>query len=436
MKRTICALMALALCCGAAAGEIALVPAGSFSDYAYFEDDSAFVIDADGEYREGLFDIEGSQVIPCEYEALSGYGVTGYYVAQREEGLNVRGALDAAGNEVIPFQYGDIRFLSERWALGVTLEETSIRPCDYEDYIDGKDYNAVSYDVYDLEGGGLVGFFSYQCAVICAHGDYLYVQGRDGNTTIYDEALRAVRDGLADPYVSFATVDGGVTCLSTGETLLSGCQFGAELGGGLLSVTDGEALGICDTSGRMLTDCVYDRVFAADANGDVRVERDGQFGLVDSAGSEVVPCGYDAIERLSFGGEYVYRVRGYACVEKDGAYNYLLPDGELAYPVFYRDVDILGLSMILTDIYGQKHILAADGVRTPVDYVEFASFPGGDGTLLKARGADGLWYLIDWHGDLLLPDGYPYAVSLLIAPDGSAVLAEGEDGKTGYIVTR
>ena len=35
---------------------------------------------------------------------------------------------------------------------------------------------------------------------------------------------------------------------------------------------------------------VYDRVFAADANGDVRVERDGQFGLVDSAGNEVVPC--------------------------------------------------------------------------------------------------------------------------------------------------
>lgn len=436
MKRTICALMALALCCGAAAGEIALVPAGSFSDYAYFEDDSAFVIDADGDYREGLFDIEGGQVIPCEYEALSGYGVTGYYVAQREEGLNVRGALDAAGNEVIPFQYGDIRFLSERWALGVTLEETSIRPCDYEDYIDGKDYNAVSYDVYDLEGGGYVGFFSYQCQAIRAHGDYLYAQDRDGDTTIYDETLRAVRGGLADPYASFATLDGGVVDLSTGETLLSGFLFGAELGGGLLSVTDGEALGICDTSGRMLTDCVYDRVFAADANGDVRVERDGQFGLVDSAGSEVVPCGYDAIERLSFGGEYVYRVRGYACVEKDGAYNYVLPDGQLSYPVFYKDVDILGLSMILTDIYGQKHILAADGVRTPVDYVEFASFPGGDGTLLKARGADGLWYLIDWHGNLLLPDGYPYAVSLLIAPDGSAVLAEGEDGKTGYIVTR
>ena len=55
---------------------------------------------------------------------------------------------------------------------------------------------------------------------------------------------------------------------------------------------------------------------------------------------------------------------------------------------------------------------------------------------MKARGADGLWYLIDWHGNRLLPDGYPYAVSLLIAPDGSAVLAETEDGKLGYAVTR
>ena len=62
--------------------------------------------------------------------------------------------------------------------------------------------------------------------------------------------------------------------------------------------------------------------------------------------------------------------------------------------------------------------------------------PGGDGTLLKAQGADGQWYLIDWHGKRLLPDGYPYAISLLIAPDSSALLVESEDGKTAYIVTR
>lgn len=73
--------------------------------------------------------------------------------------------------------------------------------------------------------------------------------------------------------------------------------------------------------------------------------------------------------------------------------------------------------MILTDIYGQKHILAADGVRTPTDYVAFASFPGGDGTLLKAQDADGQWYLVDWHGGLLFPEASPYPVSMLIAPE-------------------
>ena len=129
-------------------------------------------------------------------------------------------------------------------------------------------------------------------------------------------------------------------------------------------------------------------------------------------------------------------MRGYACVERGGAYNYVGQDGALSYPVFYKDVDVLGLSMILTDIYGQKHILAADGVRTPTDYVAFASFPGGDGTLLKAQDADGQWYLVDWHGGLLLPEASPYPVSMLIAPDGSALLVESEDGKTAYVVTR
>ena len=92
--------------------------------------------------------------------------------------------------------------------------------------------------------------------------------------------------------------------------------------------------------------------------------------------------------------------------------------------------------MARTGADGRIELIAADGTRTRVDYVALAALPGGDGTLLKAQGADGQWYLIDWHGKRLLPDGYPYAISLLIAPDSSALLVESEDGKTAYIVTR
>ena len=439
MKKALCALVALCLClCLPAAAEVSLVPTGTFGNYAYFEDDCARVIDADAGYREGLFDIYGNNIIPCAYTALSGYGVTGYYVAQKEDGVNVRGALNASGGEAIPFRYGDIRFLSGRWAVGVVLEATSITPCDYEGYIDGKNYNAIAYDIYDLAIGACVGSFDYQaCTDICAHGAYLYVRGRDGVTTVYDERLRKVRDDVEGPYVAYGTVDGDVVSLSTGETVLEGHRFGAELGGGLLSVSDGGMeFGICDASGALLTGCEFDRIFAADANGDVRVEKDGKAGLVDCQGNPVVPCGYDSIARFAFGGSYVYRLRGCACVEREGAYNFITPDGQAVYPEFFTDVQLLGLSMVHTDSAGQKHILAADGTRTPTAYTAFAAFPGGDGTLLKAQGTDGQWYLIDWHGRLLLPYAFPYAVSVLIAPDGSAVLAETEGGKTAYAVWR
>ena len=80
-------------------------------------------------------------------------------------------------------------------------------------------------------------------------------------------------------------------------------------------------IGICDTSpAALLTDCAYDRVFAADANGDVRVEKDEQFGLVDRDGQRSRAL---RIRRASSAfpsaASYVYRVRGYACVEKGGA---------------------------------------------------------------------------------------------------------------------
>ena len=437
MKKRLCALLTLLLCAPAlAAAEISLSPAGTFSNYAYFEDDCALVIDANEDYLEGLFDLQGNELIPCAYESLSGYGVEGYYVAQTEEGLNVRGALDARGSEVIPFQYGDILFLSERWAVGVTLEVTSIQPCDYEDYIDDLDYNAVSYDVYDLSGPGYVGYFTHQgCEVIRAHGDYLYVQNRDGDVAIYDENLRLVRDGLASPYNAYATENGDVVCLSTGAVILPGHRFGAELGAGRLSVSDDRyKIGVCDLEGNLLTDCEYDAVYGYDANGFARVEKDEKCGLIDLDGNLVVPCEFDGIEYLRYGSGYTSRVGGYSCVQRDGAYNYAGADGALAFPVDYKNVTIVGLSMVLTDNRGQLFIAAADGTLTRTDYAAISPFPGGDGTLLKAQDESGQWHLIDWHGNELTQEALPYAVSALIAADGSAVLIETDGGKTAYTV--
>ena len=47
-----------------------------------------------------------------------------------------------------------------------------------------------------------------------------------------------------------------------------------------------------------------------------------------------------------------------------------------------------------------------------------------------------MWGLVDWHGNVLLDFAYSYNSAMRIAPDGSAVLAETEDGMAGYTVTR
>ena len=62
--------------------------------------------------------------------SISDYGVCSYYTVQNENGTNMLGALNAAGELVVPMEYGDIEFLSEKWAMAVKLEVTDTEPYD------------------------------------------------------------------------------------------------------------------------------------------------------------------------------------------------------------------------------------------------------------------------------------------------------------------
>ena len=87
MKKLLVLLLALLLCLPAFAEEgvgITLTPAGNFSPYADFEDDCARVIDTGDTGLEGVFDIQGNAIIPCEYGSVSDYGVCSYYTVQNE----------------------------------------------------------------------------------------------------------------------------------------------------------------------------------------------------------------------------------------------------------------------------------------------------------------------------------------------------------------
>lgn len=440
MKRRLCAL---ALCSAlllslapARAEEVSLREAGLFSGSARFAAHGSLVIDADEDYREGLFTIEGEEQIPRAYESLL-EGERGLFVAQEEDGLNTRGVLDAQGNVLVPLAYGDVLFLSDRWAVGVVLEQTLSNVCDYEDYIDGGNYNAVTYDVYDLCVGEKVGYFTRQgCEALCAHGDYLYVLDRSGEVMAYDAQLRRAQGGLAGIYDAYGTRDGDVVCLHTGEVILENHRYAAGSGDGRLIVVDADAeAGVCSADGQIEIACAYDGMYPFDAHGYARVKQGEDVGLIDAQGNVLVPCAYDDILRLSFDGDYVCAIDGYACVEDEGKLGYVGPDGEVSCPAYYTGATVIGLSMILPDTRGELYIIAADGALTRTDYVAFDPYCGGDGRLLKAQNAQGMWGIVDWHGNELTAFDQPYASSLAIAPDGSAILVEREDGMQAYVLS-
>ena len=432
--------LALALCVPAVAEESAAVTleqAGTFSGYADFEDDCANIIDTNDEYLEGVFDVQGNELIPCEYVSLSEYGVSSCYTVQNEDGVNKMGALNAAGELVIPMEYGDIDFLSEKWALGVKLEETDGEPYDYQALFGDENYIVTAYDVYDLTAAALVGTLAREdMNSAVAYGDYLYIEDRSDVISIYDATLTKVgeTDSLYDAYESS---DEGVVSLSTGEVVVPGYRFYADLGHGLLAVSNDEYMvGVADLEGNLVADCVYDSIYEYDMLGYARVELEDKYGLIDLEGNLVVPCEYDGIERLNYGGDYVYAVNGYACVEVADRYGYVALNGEVTCEPNYVTDTIIGLSMIVPDISGKLCIVAADGTITETDYSEFAPYPGGDGMLLKAKNAEEKWGLIDWHGNVILDFAYDYSSAILIAPDGSAVLVDTDDTMTAYTVSR
>ena len=103
------------------------------------------------------------------------------------------------------------------------------------------------------------------------------------------------------------------------------------------------------------------------------------------------PANTTASSALPSAASYVYRLRGCACVERDGAYNYVRPDGQLAYPVFYKDVEHPRPEHDPHRTSAGRSTYSPPTARArPRTMSSFAPFPGGDGTLLKARGADGL----------------------------------------------
>ena len=309
-KRGLCALIALVfmLLLSCASAECTLTKVGDVQGADLVRDSNLLEVYTSEGYR--LVTLEGEAFSPEAYasvEIQSGYVVA----ASMQEGINTWGALDAQGNQVIPFAYGDIEFLSPDWALAYTLTEATADNYDYSSWTSDAYYLVDTVDVYSMAAGACVATLpraNFKDAE--AVGACLNIEDRsNGVVTCYDAAFAPL--GTVD-YVF--DEDYAVKELTTFR------ENGQE---GLM---DAQGNVVMAPSFYMIYD--FDGDYAEVSTGDLE-------GLIDRQGNVVVPAEYDRVQSSYYlpydaqEGTNGYNAHGYFGVEKDGKQGFVREGGEV-----------------------------------------------------------------------------------------------------------
>lgn len=414
-------LLALLLSCGALA-EIA-VPVASeiYTDHyslnAIGETD-AVEIQHGG--KVGLMALDGTVIIEPQYGhiRLADSDFPGLYIVANENGDNNFSLIDRSNTLLTKELYGDIVIISDDWFLGVVLKKTSGSDYDYSGYSDTK-YKVSRYDVYYRPTGEIVGTLKRdQYAHSKAFGEYLLVENDKGKVQLYDKNFKKVSSTFEDSYDPEFTVNDSNEIVSniSGEKIASGYRNIIRVNSEYYQVVTADTFlyTYIDRSGNELIPPAkyhFGDNYVTDTAAYVEVTLDGLTGLYDLRSQTfAVPIAYDKLIDINFGARIASH--GYVCVEKDGLLGYVR-DGAVTCPVSYAkaDMTVLGCSMFSKDASGIYTFVAADGQVTVLDSVTEINTYSSDplGKYIAVKNADGLWGLMDWHGQWVLEASVSYA---------------------------
>ena len=338
----------------------------------------------------GIADLDGNLLTDTIY-SYSMYEDSGYVTGELNgDDLNQNGLFNQNGEVVVPFIYGDVRTRGNNWVLGYILEMTDKDEGDYSIWTrDGEKHaDIVQVDVYFRPEAGKapVASLSHDEYEDCYYSDYyLNIQNRtDGTITTYDSSFNAVqqedsiytfKDLQADEYVYFrdnghqGVMDReGNIVVPASFRYVDGYYYGYAI------VNDGEKKGLMNPNGELVLPVIFDRIYRSYSAGDkAGFDSHGYFmALLD--------------------GEFVFAKAGgevtcHTGVDQSGIYNYD------------------GVTALIKDDDDNYTLVAADGVITKMDgFRSLYDVDGTGGMMLKGyKDSYSEFYVMDWHGNLLLP---------------------------------
>ena len=377
-----------------------------------------------------LINSEGRELTTKPYIYMSP-NVT-FFEVSVESGVNTIGMIDGDGNEVMPMQYGDVQYLSDRWLMGVVLEDATVDHYDYKSYDGEHFYLIAAYDFYYCGAkAGSLSRTEYEYAA--PHGAFLYVKDKLGNFSYYDSAFNKsayTGDGGSAEYEE-NFIDHSVWHLgSNQQAFVPGCTLTPDDVDQDIYCINNQFF---DLQGNLLFvgASPYDRVrdFAGDY---AAVTAFGKYGLINRQGEEVVPCAYDSISCYD-----VYMSAGYQFVIKDGKVGYVDAQGNETTEFKYgKDLVPVETSPFtyLKNLENKIIVISAAIGELPDLYDDVQMSSNMDGCPLIVVEKNDNAGVIDLYGNMVIPMDGTYGDCYNIGLSNDGTVAFGYRGDKEYTI--
>ncbi|MBR3019298.1 MAG: WG repeat-containing protein [Clostridia bacterium] len=411
----------------------------------------------------GLYDTDGNIVIPLEHESLSyvayNYLNVGTYPNKTYnehlpiplDEVNTHALMAFDGTALTEYVYGTFQAFSPLWSVGWVLEQGTKQDYDFtpdkEHYLKIERCDVFYRENDDSAAGGkptcrLVASLSrdeFQTAA--AHGEYLSIQSRNNEITVYNSSGEQVDIGATNLKSSaYGIKNWSLIDLATGEMLLDGCSGVSEVQLPEETVliaarTDFQGLkwnALLSTKGEFLipmwnvTISSVSRDYAiltSNVNG-----KKGLYSRVEK--SLLLPCVYDQIYENKNALD-PFNAHGYICVVKDGKTCFYEMATKALLPAVEWENEEAELSRYGAAFYST--------VKTgKITKTRFFSPDGIEGSKLcsvkKSRGSgflllgsfSGGYNVVTWFGKTLLPTNYS---NISITDDDRLII---KTKKSGY----
>ena len=434
LMKCLCAALILVLVMASAVAEVKLNTVFQYMTVIQqVQGTNRLIVESKQDNLRGLFSTSGEEIIPYAYKSID-YLSNGFFVAyDNKDALDGRMLYTNDGRKVGEAEYGDFKVFSNHWVAAFVVNPEEVDSSNRDVRIGNKYYQYGRTDLFYVtdESISLVASLDRSAyADASIHGEYIAITNREKAVSVYDSAFEPVSIELSAMNRPMYKIDNNYQLISLLDNSVVGDGYTEVAEVNLsdrmlvkatrIALNGTKLAGLMKPDGTVLLPADYEIIDVTDhyvVVADLE-KRQGVYSLDEER--LIVPCAYTAIVSSKTDlDKYVHN--GYVCVELDGKLGFydVANDVESCAPKYSKHaVTNIGCSLAFTTIEGGLVIVAADGEVNEVEADEVLA-TRGNGCLLEVK-KDASFGLVDWHGNIIVPVNH--YKEIIVTDDTQAII--------------